>query len=180
LPWHVLTPHLFLFLLKVTLPGSVLQIATQIHAEDKEVFTKFFKTQFGCYNLDAATAYSCWSLFDKWSRPYIVNVEPGLHTVAAVMTHPETHKAIEETHTDVRTFFTAGDSNEAAAVIIEVEVDAVMYEIPVASGGDANSQGFYFCGLRGVTDPSCKEMVANKIKDQWEGLGIDKATIIEL
>jgi hypothetical protein len=87
-----------------------------------------------------------------------------------VITHPETRKGIPETATETRTFFTAGDNNEAAEVVVTVEVDEELASIPVASGGDAYNQGFYFCGLRGIEDESCSGYVARRILSAWEGL----------
>ena len=154
---------------KVTLPGSKLTIVSKVKTteEDTEKFNKYFKHASTCYNLDAGTAHPCWSIFDENSLPFVADLEPGVHTLEGSISHPETGRGIEQTATETRTFFTAGDGNEAATVIVTVEVDGEQAEIPVAEGGDANTQGLYFCGLRGIEDDSCVDYVAQKIVDAW-------------
>jgi len=156
----------------VTLPGSKLTIVGQVKTndEDRQTFEDYFRYQFTCYNLDAATAHACWSIYGENSTPYVDSLEPGLHTLEGVITHPETTKGIVETSTPMRTFYTAGDNNEAASIVVEIEVDTEITTIPVAAGADAHNQGFYFCGLRGIEDESCSGYVAQKILDAWAKL----------
>ncbi|GMH54255.1 hypothetical protein TL16_g01636 [Triparma laevis f. inornata] len=148
---------------KVTLPGTSVQFVSNVVTGDMGTFKEYFKYQFTCYNVDLSTAHACWSIFDENVVPYITHLEPGLHTVEGVITHPETRKAIEETAFETRTFFTSGEKNEAAAVVVEVDVDEQTYSIPVAAGGDATNQGIYFCGARGILNEECPGFVAQKI-----------------
>ena len=87
-----------------------------------------------------------------------------------VATSLRSTQEIAETAFETRTFFTAGDKNEAAIVVVEVDVDAVTHKIPVARGGDANNQGFYFCGSRGITNEGCPGVIAGKIIEAAERL----------
>jgi len=165
---------------KVTLPGSNAEFVSKIHTNEAEKFEKYFKHQFICFNLDASSAHSCWPIFSGPAniKPFVAGIQPGLHTLEALLTHPETRRGIEETQTEFRTFFTSGDSDEMAAVVAQVEVDEVLYNIPVSNGGDAEMQGFYFCGLRGVSDERCVGMVKAKIEaeflQKWEEAEADE------
>lgn len=166
---------------KVTLPGSKAEFVSNIQTTDSEKFEEYFKHQFLCFNVDASSAHACWPVFSNGTKPFVAALNPGLHTVEAVLTHPETRQGIEETQTEFRTFFTAGDDNESAAVVAQVEVDEVMYDIPVANGGNAETQGFFFCGSKGITDERCVTMVAQKIESEflkaWEEL--EKEDVLE-
>ena len=120
----------------------------QVEISNSDLFEEYFKFQYNCYNVDAATAHACWAIFDDNAIPYMTKLEPGLHTVDGMITHPETRLGIKDTLTDTRTFYTAGDKNEAAELIVEIEVDDSVHKVAVAKGSDASNQGFYFCGMR--------------------------------
>lgn len=75
-----------------------------------------------------------------------------------------------QTVTETRTFYTSGPNNEAASVVVEIEVDSVSHRMPVARGSDARNQGFYFCGSRGITTDECPEFVAGKILEAYNSL----------
>ena len=82
---------------KVTLPGSAVQFISRVDlgGGDADLFEEHFQHQFVCYNVDAATAHACWSLLDNNTVPFVTQLEPGLHTVEGVITHPETRKVRE-------------------------------------------------------------------------------------
>ncbi|GMH49542.1 hypothetical protein TrVE_jg8409 [Triparma verrucosa] len=151
---------------KVTLPGVAVQFVSNVVATDTDLFKTHFIHQFTCFNIDLSTFHACWSIFDQGVVPYITGLEPGLHTVEGVITHPETRKEIPETGFETRTFYTAGEKNEAAAVVVEVDVDGVTYEIPVVEGGDVSVQGKYFCGSRGILNEECPGYVERTILEK--------------
>ena len=154
----------------VTIPGNAVQIVSKVSSNQPELFNKYFQHQYACYNIDAGTASSCWPLLESHSIPYFTNLEPGLHTVEGIITHPETNEGIEATTTESRTFYTSGPNNEAAAVMVEIEVDHENHYMPVCRGSDARNQGFYFCGSRGITLETCPDFVAEKIMVAYNAL----------
>mmetsp|Transcript_22994 Transcript_22994/g.47658 ORF Transcript_22994/g.47658 Transcript_22994/m.47658 type:complete len:340 (+) Transcript_22994:73-1092(+) len=170
----------------VTLPGDSAQIVSTVQTNQKEMFDKFFRHQFVCYNLDGGTGSPCWNIFNKDHNddggsgggnnmeggvvPFFTGLEPGIHTVEGVITHPENGEGIAGSETDVRTFYTSGLSNEAASVVVEIQVDTENHYMPVCRGSDAKNQGFYFCGSRGITQESCQDFVAEKILNAYRAI----------
>jgi hypothetical protein len=139
-------------------------IHTHIDASNKPSFEKHFQNAYKCFCIDGTSAFGCFSLFQK-EQPFVVGLAPGMHTILALLSHPENGALLPSSTSGVITFFTVGPNNEGSIMTGDVEVGGLKYSIGLASGGDITVQTNIFCKEIGIENESCTIPVLNHLKN---------------
>ena len=157
----------------VTYPGTSVSISTVIEPTDAALFELYFKKAFVCVNIDSSSAYSCFSIFgeDKYAPPLVRGLDNGPHIIKAGLSHPETGEILLDSFSQVSTFFTAGELNEAASIAVEVNVSGRKHIIPMVEGSNFDAQTAAFCtDVQMAKNPSCTERIKAKLVGAAAGM----------
>jgi len=153
---------------KVTYPGTSVTIRNIVDPPEPELFERYFKHSFICINIDAATAHSCFAAFGDTNPPFVIGLDPGLHSIEAALSHPESGDLLFQTSSSTKIFYVAGELNEAAYIVGEAAVDGATRFIPVAKGGSLSAQADGFCSSIGLKeDISCTGSVFHHLSKAW-------------
>ena len=143
--------------------------------DNDSMFEKYFQTAFVCINVDIATAFSCFPIFGSNQTqsnnndaivPWVVGLSKGMHTVEAMLSHPETGDLLPASSSGTVMFFMAGDQNEGAAFIGSINIRGQRYEIPIMQGGCLEAQTRSFCSHIGLSDvKACVDPVLGHLKE---------------
>jgi hypothetical protein len=107
-------------LAKVSYKGTSVHFQfTLPHVDDDEMFGKHFQAAFVCINVDIASAFSCFPRLgsnqtssDRFSGfgvvPWLLGLSKGVHTIEAILSHPETGELLLGSSSGTQMFFMAG------------------------------------------------------------------------
>ena len=148
-------------------------------------FRKYFRHSFTCFRIDLAIVHACFPLFppsannsddgahdtresdftvDQSSEddPLILGLAIGMHTIEASLSTPDNEQGglLPASSSGTFTFFMAGDVNEGAAFMAEINLRGTLYRIPIVRGGCLVEQTRALCGSIGLGgDEVCLESV---------------------
>ena len=119
-----------------------------------------------------ATAHSCFPIFGE-EDPLVLGLEPGMHTIIAAISHPETGNLLGESSAGIQVFFMTGKSNEAAALTAKINIRGKAHTVPVAKGGDIIEQSKALCYKVGLSSSNmCIESVSSHLATVAQQSGI--------
>lgn len=151
---------------KVSYHGTSIELQSRLRPKDPEMFEKFFNNSYICFNVDIATAHACFPIFGDATKPLILGLESGMHTIEASLCHPHTGDLLLSSSSGTIVFFMAGDSNEGAAFTANVNIRGKSYEVPVVKGGCITTQAKNLCSSVGLADTmTCFDSVHNHLKE---------------
>jgi len=141
---------------KVSYTGDNITFQSLLKPSNEEIFRNYFRYSFVCINIDMASAHSCFRIFDSDSNytkiqtdekrlPLVLNLDPGLHTIEASLSHPVTGDLLDQSSLGTHIFFMTGKFNEAAALTVKINIRGKSYSVPVAKGGDIIEQSKAVC-----------------------------------
>ena len=158
---------------KVSYSGNSITFASILQPLDPNQFKTYFSKAFTCLKVDAATAHSCFPIFGAKLDPLVLDLETGMHTIEAVLSHPQTGDLLEGSSLGPRIFFIAGVSNEAALFTAEVNINGQIHVIPIVKGGSIFEQTKALCFNVGLhNDTACSNQVLEYLKSAAEQRGI--------
>jgi len=175
---HITSP-----LRKVSYPGESLFFDYDLPiTENQGLFKKYFQTAFVCINVDIATAFSCFPIFGLSNNtttttttnqasstiPWLVGLSKGMHTIEAMLSHPETGDLLPASSSGTIMFFMAGAENEGAAFIGSINIRGKRYDIPIMRGGCLEAQTQAFCrSIAGLSDlhQACMDPVLSHLQE---------------
>lgn len=137
---------------------------THIDTSNKPSFQKYFQHGYKCFCIDGTSGFGCFSLFQE-EHPFVVGLNPGTHTVVAMLTHPENGALLSSSTSGLITFFTVGPNNEGSLMTGDINVGGLTYSIGLARGGDITVQTEIFCKEIGIENDSCTVPVLNHLKN---------------
>ena len=129
---------------KVSYSGTEVLLDTLVTPADPDVFNKFFRRAYTCFNIDMATAHFCFPLFQE-EKPVAVGLDIGFHTLETSLSNPETGELLEASSSGTQVFFMAGNDNEGAAFTAEMNLRGKLHRIPVVMGGCIAQQSKSLC-----------------------------------
>ena len=145
---------------KASYTGNSISLQADIKPEEPEIFEKFFKFAFVCYNIDIATVHACFPVFNNGTEPLVAGLGNGMHTIEAALSHPSNGDLLISSSIGTKMFFIAGNANEAAAFTVDINIRGRLYNVPVMHGGSIIAQTYAFCLGIGLRDnSSCINMV---------------------
>ena len=112
--------------------------------------------------------------------PFIAELSPGMHTIHIALSHPDTQNIIpgsgnieiqQSDENERNKFYLSGMENQNASLLMDVNVDQKIQQIPIMEGSDRNlmAQAQYFCakiGHRG--DNECIMKLFDQLSGAWE------------
>lgn len=152
---------------QVSYTGTKISIETLVEEpQNPELFQKYFKYSFTCFNIDSATAYACFSLFHKSSSNLLViGLSIGMHTIVATLSNPETRDILEDSSSLLQTFFMAGEDDVGAYAVADVNIKGIEHKIPLVEGSSIMKHAKHLCFMTGSrTSDDCIEPVVRHLQ----------------
>lgn len=151
---------------KVSYSGTSVSLRSQLRPEDPILFEKYFNRSYVCFNIDIATAHSCFPIYGDTVSPLVVGLDAGMHTIEASLCHPHTGELLVASSTGTRVFFMAGESNEGAAFTADINLRGKSYAVPIVKGGCITEQAKSVCSDVGLSNnTACFNPVYNHLKE---------------
>lgn len=150
---------------RVSYSGTRIGLKTFFEPEKPELFRRYFQYGFTCFNVDFATAYACYPLFQNNNDPFILGLDIGMHNIEAQLINPETGDLLRDSSTGTSIFFMAGESNEGANFVADINVRGKLHKVPIVQGGSIIEQAKNLCSSVGLIENiDCIEPVSGHLK----------------
>jgi hypothetical protein len=134
---------------RVSYAGNSISMKTNLEPQDPEIFQMFFLHGFICFNIDFATAYACYSIYNYDANPLVLGLDIGMHTISAALINPETGDILKESMGGRTTFFMAGKSFEGAQFVADINVRGRLHKVPLIPGASLREQSKHLCSSIG-------------------------------
>ena len=97
--------------------------------------------------------------------PFILNLKIGMHTIEALLINPQTGNLLKDSSRGKKVFFMAGDSNEGAHFVADINVRGMLHKVPMVQGGSIVEQARSLCSSVGLVDSiDCIEPLAGHLR----------------
>jgi hypothetical protein len=136
---------------RVSYSGTDIGIRTLLEPINPKLFEKFFQNGFSCFNVDFATAYACYPLFQDNAHPFVLGMNVGMHALEASLLNPETGNLLKDSSTGRHIFFMAGQSNKGAHFVADINIRGKLHKVPLVQGGSILAQAKSLCSSVGLT-----------------------------
>ncbi len=150
---------------RVSYSGTRVGLKTLLVPEPPKLFRKYFQHGFTCFNVDFATAHACYPLFQNNTNPFILGLDIGMHSIEALLINPQTGDLLKGSSRGRKIFFMAGESNEGAHFVANINVRGKLHKVPMVQGGSIIEQAKSLCSSVGLVESiDCIEPVSEHIK----------------
>lgn len=134
---------------QVSYSGNDIGLKTRLNPVNPNLFEKYFQNGYTCFNIDFATAYACYSIFNYNTDPLILGLDIGMHTIETSLVNPETGDLLQNSTSGRQTFFMAGKSNLGADLVVDINIRGKLHKVPFLKGGSILEQSKHLCASVG-------------------------------